>query len=419
MPRWIGNIFGNTIPSSTSQNDAKGVFFTHDQYAAKEQGGWNEAAGLMTFTVPSPVESGKVSSGKYTWYEFTASGSFTVTAKAPTAAHSDDSVPGNQVAIIMVGGGGGGGQHHGAGGGGGGLIEAHNPNGYGVIDLNPLSVPEAITVKIGSGGAGVPGGNNATNPGIPGQATRFGSPSDPYFLIAYGGGGGGSHDDPNYHGDGAPYSLPSYSTDDTGSLPHTYWHPTVPGTAGNDGGAGPRTGGCGGGEPWPGPQPNFPNPQGIPATFGCDANKSGGGVAGGPGSASQPGASGNSGTYGTGNAGGDADSSHSGGGGGTGESGNTDGQGHGGDAKATSSNFWSPGHPYAPSPRQVGAGGGGQNQPASFTGGGGAANPGSGGNAGTGNASGYGNGGGGSRLFPTASGSGSSGALWIKVRTSN
>ena len=90
----------------------------------------------------------------------------------------------------------------------------------------------------------------------------------------------------------------------------------------------------------------------------------------------------------------------------------------GGDAKATNANFWSD-HPYQPSPREVGAGGGGQNQPASFGGGGGSANPGSGGNAGTGNASGYGNGGGGSRSFPTASGSGSSGVMWIKVRTSN
>ena len=418
MPRWIGNLFGNTIPSSVSQNDASGVFFSQDQYAAKEQDGWNVSAGLMSFTVPSPVESGKVSSGKYTWYEFTASGSFTVTAKAPEGAHSDDNVPGNQVAIIMIGGGGGGGQHHGAGGGGGGLIEAHNPNGYGVIDLNPLSVPEAITVKIGAGGAGVSGGNNATNPGIPGQATRFGSPSDPYYLIAYGGGGGGSHDDPNSEVGGTrTYSLGTYSTDDTG-VPHTKWNPSVPGGS-NNGGAGPRTGGCGGGEPWPGPDPNFPNPDGLPEAFGCDADADGPSQAGGPGPARQPAAPGTSGTSGTGKAGGAATSSHSGGGGGTGETGNTDGTGHGGDAKATDSNFWSPGHPYAPSPYELGAGGGGQNQPTSFTGGGGSANPGSGGNAGGTDATGYGNGGGGSRSFPTASGSGSSGALWIKVRTSN
>ena len=140
----------------------------------------------------------------------------------------------------MVGGGGGGGQHHGAGGGGAGLIEAHNPNGYGVIDLNPLTTPETITVKVGSGGAkDDPGGNNATNPGVSGQATRFGSPSDPYYLIAYGGGGGGSRNAPNYYGDGATYSLPSYSTDDTGT-PHAIWHPTVPGSAGNGNGAGPE-----------------------------------------------------------------------------------------------------------------------------------------------------------------------------------
>ena len=59
-----------------------------------------------------------------------------------------------------------------------------------VIDLNPLTTPEAITVKIGSGGAGVPGGNNVTNPGVPGQATRL--VLGPYYLIAYGGGGGGT-----------------------------------------------------------------------------------------------------------------------------------------------------------------------------------------------------------------------------------
>ena len=422
MPRWIGNIFGNTLPSAVTQDNAKGVFFTQDQYAAKEQGGWSAPAGLMSFTVPSPVESGKVSSGKYTWYEFTASGSFTVTAKAPEAAHSDDSAPGNQVAIVMVGGGGGGANHHGAGGGGGGLIEAHNPNGYGVIDLNPLSTPEAITVKIGSGGASVPGGNNATNPGIPGQATRFGSPSDPYYLIAYGGGGGGSHNAPNYYGDGVTYNLPSYATDDTGT-PHTIWHPTVPGSAGNGAGAGPRTGGCGGGESWPGPNPNDGGP--LPEAFGCDGafpppHPDGGeGQSGGAGPGRQPSAPGNSGTYGVGKAGGASTSTHAGGGGGTGEVGNTDGTGHGGDGKATAPEFWSPGHPYAPSPRRVGAGGGGQDNPQGFTGGGGAGNPGGGGNAGGGNASGYGNGGGGSRAFPQSSGSGSAGALWIKVRTSN
>ena len=421
MPKWIGNRFGDTIPSTGRGAAIKGVFDLFSQYTIKEQGGWVEIAGLMTFSVPSPVETGKVSSGKYTWYEFTASGSFTVTALAPEIAHSDDSTPGNEVAILMVGGGGAGACHHGAGGGGGGLIEACDPNGYGVIDLSPLTVPEAITVKIGAGGAGGGGGINGTSPGIPGQATRFGSAPNPYYLVAYGGGGGGSHNAPSYYSNGQTYSLPTYANDDTGNLPHTFWHPTVPGGTANGNGAGPRTGGCGGGEPWPGPNPNDGGP--LPATFGCDGafpppHPAGGeGQAGGPGSASQPGASGNSGTYGTGNAGGAASPDHAGGGGGTGEVGNTDGQGHGGDAKATPSNFWSPGHPFAPSPRQWGAGGGGQNNPQGFTGGGGAANPGGGGNAGGGTASGYGNGGGGNRTFGTSGGSGTNGVMYIKVRT--
>ena len=406
-------------------------------------GGGGGAAGdagsgspFMTLSFPTPVENNKVTAGNYTWYQFTASGAFTVTETANPSATNPDNVPGNYVGVMMVGGGGSGGTHHGAGGGGGGLVEAHHSSGYGVIDLGPGGNSNPITIKIGAGGFGA-GGANGTTPGVPGQATRFGSPSDPYFLIAYGGGGGGSHDQPNYvaSNPGAPNpTSPTYSPmgpggwdiDDTGPptiapVTNRWWSPYVnPGTptsGQSGGGAGPRSGGCGGGEPWPGPDPN---PSG-PTDYGSDGP---GADAGGPGRGNQPLAPGNSQTYGVGYRGGNATSDMSGGGGGTaGEGGPspvTTGAGYGAPAKTPPNAFWSGdggNHPFYPSPRRYGAGGGGQSQTDTSRPGG-TANPGSGGAGGGSDATGYGNGGGGGRPFSTVGGDGSAGILYIKVRTS-
>ena len=377
---------------------------------------------FMTFSVPSPVESGKVTAGGYTWYTFTSSGAFTVTTTAGSQPGTDG-VPGNTVSIMMVGGGASGGNHHGAGGGGGGVVYATNPNGYGVIDLLPGGNGNTIPIVIGGGGFSV-GGFNATTPGVPGRATKFGSGPESYFLIAYGGGGGGSHGQPNYHGSAGNYSaMSAWTTTETGPpsitpVTSAWWHPSVPGGSNGNGG-GPRSGGCGGGECWNGAS-SAPNPGPWPVNYGSDAPASAGfGPTGGPGFANQPIAPGNSTTYGYGFAGGGCTPSESGGGGGTLEAGNTDGQMDGGDARSTPTNFWAGSggnHPVYPSPYSFGAGGAGMNNGGS-SGTAGSANPGGGGGGG-GNATGYGNGGAGNRPFGGSSGTGSGGILIIKVKTS-
>jgi hypothetical protein len=377
---------------------------------------------FMTFSVPSPVESGKVTAGGYTWYTFTSSGAFTVTTVAGPQAGTDG-VPGNYISVMMVGGGASGGNHHGGGGGGGGVVYATNPNGYGVIDLLPGGNSNTIPIVIGAGGFSI-GGNNATTPGVPGKATKFGSSPEPYHLIAYGGGGGGSHGEPNWYGSipSQPQYVPmsTWTINETGSpsiapVTNAWWNPNVPGGS-NGGGGGPRSGGCGGGEDWDSTGLG-PNPGPWPANYGSDAP---GTPTGGPGFANQPIAPSNSATYGYGFAGGSATPSESGGGGGTLEAGNTDGQMYGGDARSTPSNFWAGGagnHPVYPSPYSFGAGGAGMN-----SGGGvgtaGSANPGGGGAGNGGNATGYGNGGAGNRPFSGSSGTGSDGIMIIKVKTS-
>ena len=374
---------------------------------------------FMTFSVPSPVESGKVTAGGYTWYTFTSSGAFTVTTVAGPQAGTDG-VPGNYISVMMVGGGASGGNHHGAGGGAGGVVYATDPNGYGVIDSLPGGNNNSIPIVIGAGGFSV-GGHNATTPGVPGKSTKFGSGPESYHLIAYGGGGGGSHAQPNYNGQSQDYSpMSTWTINETGPpsiapVTNAWWNPNVPGGS-NNGGGGPRSGGCGGGESWNSPG-SAPNPGPWPANYGSDAPGSG---TAGPGFANQPIAPSNSATYGYGFAGGGCTTSESGGGGGTLEAGNTDGQMYGGDARSTPSNFWAgnPGnHPVYPSPYSFGAGGAGMNN-GGGAGTAGSANPGGGGAGNGGNATGYGNGGAGNRPFSGSSGTGSGGIMIIKVKTS-
>lgn len=392
-------------------------------FGKKGGGPSGPASAFMVFSVPAPVESGKVTAGGYTWYTFTSSGAFTVTTVAGPQAGTDG-VPGNYISVMMVGGGASGGNHHGAGGGGGGVVYATNPNGYGVIDLLPGGNSNPIPIVIGSGGFSV-GGFNATTPGVPGRATKFGSGPEPYSLVAYGGGGGGSHGQPNYTGTPGTQNygpMSAWLTNETGPpsitpVTNAWWNPNVPGGS-NGGGGGPRSGGCGGGEDW-NSSGTGPNPGPWPVNYGSDAPPGGSGPTGGPGFANQPLAPSNSATYGYGFAGGTCTTSESGGGGGTLEAGNTDGQMDGGDARSTPSNFWAgsaANHPVYPSPYSFGAGGAGMSNGGS-SGNAGSANPGSGGSGG-GNATGYGNGGAGNRPFSGSSGSGSDGIMIIKVKTS-
>ena len=390
-----------------------------------------ESAGFMTI---SSNANGTFTNGNYTFYTFTSTGTFTVTAAAPDIRHPDGR-PGNYVSIVTVGGGGSGGHHHGAGGGGGGCVYATDPAGVGVVDLRPAAGNGAITVKIGAGGPGGQGGN-ATNPGIPGQASRFGASSDPYYVIAHGGGGGGSHETPNFRSSGSrPYGfMSSWLTDDTAppsyiTTANGWWNPNVPGGS-NDNGAGPRSGGSGGGAPWSMSRNPYVTDGTVPYSNGCDGPSPPPhyyGESGGFGT--QKLAPGVSGFYGYGSPGGGRHDypisiNYGYGGGGSDYVGKREffssrpDNKQGSPARNVPNNFYGPGHPYYNSQHRLGAGGGGQHQNGP-TAPGGDARPGSGGAGGSGgNASGYGNGGGGNRYWPDTSGSGSSGIMIIKVRSS-
>ena len=223
--------------------------------------------------------------------------------------------------------------------------------------------------------------------------------------------------------------MSSWLVDDTAppsfyTTANALWNPNVPGGGGNSfSGGGPRAGGCGGGSPFNQNQ----NPGSWPLSHGAESPNANNyaGETGGVGT--QKLAPGISGAYGYGAPGYRANawgnSNQSSGGGGTNYSGKREDYSNidekrGQPAKPVPNNFYGPGHPLFNSQHRYGAGGGGQHQngPASP---GGSANPGSGGVGGSGgNASGYGNGGGGCRYFPDISGSGSSGIMVIKVRSS-
>ena len=386
-----------------------------------------DSAGLMTVTHSG---ASTVTAGNYTFYTFTSTGTFTVTEAAPDVKHPDGR-PGNYVSIVAVGGGGSGGFHHGAGGGGGGLVYA-DEDGTPVLDLRPAAGNGAITVKIGAGGPGGGPWGNATTPGTPGQATRFGAPSDPYSIIAHGGGGGASHSQPSWSANSStkPFAyMSAWLVDDTAppsfyTTSNALWNPNVPGGGGNSfAGAGPRAGGCGGGAPFNANR----NPGSWPISHAAESpdSNSYNGEMGGVGT--QKLAPGISGAYGYGAPGhrtvawGNTNTST--GGGGTGYNGKreyyTDNDSKRGlDAKPIVPSFYGPGHPHFADPQRYGAGGGGQEN-GGGTAPGGTANPGSGGGGGGGAANGYGNGGGGVRTFPgTSAGDGSSGIMIIKVRSS-
>lgn len=386
------------------------------------------SAGLMN--VSSSGTSSIATYGNYTFYTYTSTGTFTVNTAAPDVIHPDGR-PGNYISIVAVGGGGSGGHHHGAGGGGGGAVHATGPSGDGVIDLRPAAGAGAITVKVGAGGPGGGPWGNATTPGTPGQATRFGSSSNPYYVIAHGGGGGGSHSQPNFSANSSnrPFAFMSaWLVDDTApptfyTTANALWNPNVPGGGGSSfAGAGPRAGGCGGGAPFNQNQ----NPGAWPLSHGAERTDSNNysGETGGVGT--QMLAPGVSGSYGYGSPGRRVDAwgnpGSSTGGGGTNYAGRrenfTDISGRRGlDARQVPQAFYGPTHPHYNDQQRYGAGGGGQSD-GGATDPGGTANPGSGGAGGGSSATGYGNGGGGARYFPGSAGNGSDGIIIIKVRSS-
>jgi len=172
---------------------------------------------------------------------FTSSGTFSV----PSGVTTTD--------LLVVGGGAGGAAQHGGGGGSGGLV---------FFPSYPITPGGTITVTVGCGGSGGP--HNSPSPlasspgapGLPGQNSVFGSPSDPGLgqggvITAQGGGAGrgysagnGGDGHPGGSGGGAQGGGSSYSG---GSATQ----PTQPGNSGaygfGSGGGNASTQGGGGG----------------------------------------------------------------------------------------------------------------------------------------------------------------------------
>jgi len=115
----------------------------------------------------------------YTVYAFTST-STTYTVNYTVAASGSAT---NAVCYVLaVGGGGGGGSQAGSGGGGGGVVQL------------PIVVPigtGSITIKVGEGGIGAPGGSTNTTGGTGLNSTLLFSQSGVSIgnVVAYGGGG--------------------------------------------------------------------------------------------------------------------------------------------------------------------------------------------------------------------------------------
>lgn len=178
---------------------------------------------LFMFGMPGPVQAQTttVLPNGDTVVSFTSSGTFTVPSDV------------TYVRYLVIGGGGGGGAWRGGGGGAGGMRE-------GFLEVTPNA---NITVEVGNGGAGSPGGTN-TSRGANGQNSVFGS------ITAIGGGGGGiGQNENNAAGNGGSGGGPggASSTSDNNPGQPTTGEGWLGGRSFNNSDGNLRAGGGGGG----------------------------------------------------------------------------------------------------------------------------------------------------------------------------
>ena len=98
--RFLGGIFGNTVPSTADQPAISGVYDLNGQYYMSKEGGW-EAVFSATGGTTVDYNSKRI-------HIFTSSGSFVATG-----------LPGDCEYVVIGGGGSGGRANGGAGGGAG------------------------------------------------------------------------------------------------------------------------------------------------------------------------------------------------------------------------------------------------------------------------------------------------------------
>ncbi len=127
----------------------------------------------------------EVGNTTYAVHEFPSVGTSSLTI------NSLASVPENNFIeyLVIAGGGGGGSTHAGGGGAGGYRCSVAGEFSGGSISAEQFFVPNStgnISVVVGNGGAGHPGGSNNSGRGSSGQNSSFGN------IVATGGGGGGA-----------------------------------------------------------------------------------------------------------------------------------------------------------------------------------------------------------------------------------
>ena len=244
MGRFLGGIFGNTVPNSTTATDTSGVFNMSDAYYMKQEGGWVYASGLEA--TGGIISDYDVGADKWRAHIFHSPGSFDVSALGQ--------LDNNVEYLIVAGGGGGGantpgGSYHGAGGGGGAGGVVTNMPGVVTADNTSLSAPRGpqpvavanYSITVGTGGAGANGSNNS--------ARQNGGDSIAFGLTAVGG-GGGSNNGSNGTSAAAGGSGGGGGRENTTAGAATYnTNPTrqgYPGATGNSGGSNGRGGGGGG-----------------------------------------------------------------------------------------------------------------------------------------------------------------------------
>ena len=188
--RFLGGVFGNTVPGTASLPTIGGVYDMNGQYYMKQEGGWAlptvDASGGTT-TTPG---------NGYKYHFFTGPGNFVVSEVGP-----------GTVEVMVVGGGGAGGDQ--GGGGGGGVAT-------GPVPISAQTYP----ITIGSGGP-APGNNN--QPGAAGNATTISTPTGGWITglgggagnTGPGGSGGGGSKGTTGPGGGGPADQPGQN----GSVP--------------------------------------------------------------------------------------------------------------------------------------------------------------------------------------------------------
>ena len=185
MSRFLGGIFGNTVPVSPS-GATSGVYDQNGQYYLSAEGKWLIAAGMTATGGNATTTYTEPGGNSYKAHVWTSSGSLVVSALA-------SGLP-NAIEYVVIAGGGGGSNQHAGGGGAGGYRSSVNGENTGgpspTIESTQNATATTYPVTIGAGGGGsTPGGNGSAPAASSGSATTFALASP---IASTGGGGSGN-----------------------------------------------------------------------------------------------------------------------------------------------------------------------------------------------------------------------------------